>query len=133
MLINTCDELFERSTVKLLETFINNGCRVYKILLSINRYESSKFSPLAMDNIVMTIYRNKKRCKICYNVQDTTSPRCRFMFDAYKEALAEFEFANYIRALYYHIEGIAEAVGVAGQLAHIIRYEAWHNEILAMS
>ncbi len=133
MPINTADKLFARSNIDLLETYMIGSCKIYKLLLHINRYESMKFSPLAVDNIIMTIYRNEKRFKICYNVLEATSARCRSIFETYKEALGEYEFADYIRALHNHVKKTASALGIDGRTAHIILPAAWKNATLAQS
>ncbi len=133
MLVNTAEKLLNRSTVKLLETYCQNSIKVYKILLTINRYEDSAYSPLVVDNIIMTICRNRTFNKIYFDVLGSTSRRCYSMFATYKECLGEYEFAEYIRALENQCKTIAGATGLAGHRAHIVRREAWHNEALAMS
>ena len=133
MLVNTAEKLLNRSTVKLLETYYKGNVKVYKILLAINRYEEGAYSPLVVDNIIMTICRNNLFNKIYFDVLGSTSRRCFSMFATYKECLGEYEFAEYIRALENQCKTIAGATGLAGHRAHIVRREAWHNETLARS
>ena len=80
MLVNTAEKLLNRSTVKLLETYYKGNVKVYKILVAINRYEEGAYSPLVVDNIIMTICRNNLFNKIYFDVLGSTSRRCFSMF-----------------------------------------------------
>lgn len=133
MMVNTAEKLLDRTTVKLLETYRRGGIKIYKLLLIINRYEKGTYSPLVVDNVVMTICRTHSPNRISYNVLRSTSRRCASMFITYKECLGEYEFADYIRDIERQAKSIAAATGLAGHSAHIVRREAWHNSVLAMS
>lgn len=131
MLIDTAEKLISRSSVKILETFYKGDIKVYKILLVISRYDRGTYSPFVVDNIIMTICRSISENKIYFDVLGSTSKRSFSMFATYKECLGEYEFADYIKAIEHQTKVIAGATGLAGHRAHIIRREAWHNEVLA--
>ena len=133
MLVNTAEKLFARSTVKLLETYYKKDVKVYKFLLIINRYDKGAYSPIVVDNIVMTICHNKRLNKIYFDVLGSTSRRSYSMFATYKECLGEYEFAEYIKMLEHQVKVIAAATGLAGHRAHIVRREAWHNTTLSQA
>ena len=133
MLIDTAEKLMNRTTVKLLETYYSGKVKIYKILVVINRYDRGTYSPIVVDNVIMTISRNEARNKIYFDVLGSTSKRSFSMFATYKECLGEYEFAEYIKALEHQTKPIAAATGLAGYRAHIVRREAWHNEVLARS
>ena len=133
MLINTAEKLLNKTTVKLLESYYEGALKVYKILLIVDRYDRGAYSPIIVDNIIMTICRSKRLNKIYFDVLDSTSRRSRSMFATYKECLGEYEFADYIRAIEHQTKAIASVTGLAGRRAHIVRREAWHNAVLARS
>lgn len=131
MLINTAEKLFDRSSVVLLETYYKGGTKVYKFLLSINRYDKGVYSPIVVDNLIMTIQRDPRRNHIWYNVSNVSSRRCRSMFATYQECLGEHEFAEYIKMVEHQVKAITAATGLAGHRAHIVRREAWSSDVLA--
>ncbi len=131
MLIDTAEKLMNRTTVKLLETYYSGKVKIYKILVVINRYDRGTYSPIVVDNVIMTISRNEARNKIYFDVLGSTSKRSFSMFATYKECLGEYEFAEYIKALEHQTKTIAAATGLAGYRAHIVRREAWHNDVLS--
>jgi len=133
MLINTAEKLLNRTTVKLLESYYDGPIKVYKVLLIINRYDKGTYSPIVVDNIIMTICRNKRLNKIYFDVLNSTSKRSRSMFATYKECLGEYEFSDYVRAIEHQTKAIASVTGLAGRRAHIVRREAWHNAVLSRS
>lgn len=131
MLIDTAEKLMNRTTVKLLETYYSGKVKIYKILVVISRYDRGTYSPIVVDNVIMTISRNEARNKIYFDVLGSTSKRSFSMFATYKECLGEYEFAEYIKALEHQAKTIAAATGLAGYRAHIVRREAWHNDVLS--
>lgn len=131
MLIDTAEKLMNRTTVKLLETYYSGKVKIYKILVVINRYDRGTYSPIVVDNVIMTISRNEARNKIYFDVLGSTSKRSFSMFATYKECLGEYGFAEYIKALEHQTKTIAAATGLAGYRAHIVRREAWHDDVLS--
>ena len=131
MLVNTAEQLLNRSEIKILESYCCEGSKVYKILLIINRYDKNTYSPLVVDNIIMTLCFNRRVNKIYFDVLSSTSRRSYSMFSTYKENLGDEEFAKYIKALNRQTIAAASAIGLAGRSAHIVRREAWHNSTLS--